>query len=483
MNEVRISLKAMVETIPFTPGVYFMKDEQGDILYIGKARSLRKRVRSYLANRFQIPKLQLLMNKVVLIEYVETETEIDALLLEAQLIRKYKPWYNKELKDDKSYPLLKITGDRFPRLLMTRNKSDKKAVYYGPFTDAKLLREAINLVNTLFPIRKCQRLPKTACLYYHIGQCLAPCIKPEVKSQYDALVHEVRGFLGGGKKSFIEYLTERMFQAAKELRFEDAQFYKEQITALSRLKKKRFTLKKPESGILLSATMELKKALNMETLPEKIVCFDVSNVQGDRAVASKVSFYRELPDKLEYRRYRIKTVTGINDYAMIQEALSRMIRGLKEGKENFIPDIIMIDGGKGHLNAAYEILKREGFEEKELISLAKRFETVYHAKTNTEVALVKDSSALYLLQKIRDEAHRFAITYHRQLKQKDLRRSILDDIPGIGEVRKQILWEQFDSIDVLKRAGVEQLAGLPGMNRLAAQKVWAFFHQPERQEP
>lgn len=485
--------------LPFTPGVYFMKDEEGNILYIGKARSLRKRVRSYFLNKAQLPKIDILMSKVADIDYIQTSTEVDALLLESHLVKKYKPRYNAELKDDKSFPLIKITAEKFPRIHFTRNKSDKKAVYYGPYTDAKLLRQALALINTLFPFRKCVKLPKTACLYYHIGQCLAPCIKPEVKGEYDRIMEEVRSFLGGGKKTLIEYLTDRMMQAAEELRFEDAQFFKEQITALSELKKKRFSHKRPEGGIGLAATLQLKKTLGMEELPEKIVCFDVSNIQGDEAVASRVSFYRELPDKINYRRYKIRTVEGINDYAMIQEALSRMLAGLKEGRETFVPDIIMIDGGKGHFNAAYEVLQREGFENTRLISIAKRFETIYGLRRQDlqgpasvpespdsgvkEAAKAEDlevpanSPGLHLLQKVRDEAHRFAITYHRSLKEKGLERSELDAIPGIGEKRKRILLEQFSSVDELKRTGLEQLAGLPGIGRAAAGQIWRFFHE------
>lgn len=448
-----------------------MKGKEGEILYIGKAGILKKRVQSYLRNRGQLPKIQVLLSKVNDLDFIETPTEVDALLLEAHLIHKYRPHYNQELKDDKSYPLLKITGDKFPRIHMTRNKTDRNAVYYGPYTDAKLLREAITLVNTLFPLRKCRKLPKKACLYYHIGQCLAPCIKPEIKPDYDRTVKEVKDFLGGGKKSFMDYLTDRMFQSAAELRFEDAQFFKEQIEALARLKKKRLSPRSPDIRVALSATLELKRLLQMEKLPEKIVCFDVSNIQGDEAVASRVAFYRELPDKLEYRRYKIKTVTGIDDYAMIQEAVQRMLIAFREGRETFIPDLIVIDGGKGHLSAANEILKKHEFQELELISLAKRLETVYSARRGGEVPIPKNSPALYLLQKVRDEAHRFAITYHRSLKEKQMARSVLDDIPGIGEKRKRILLEQFDSIEVLKRTGIDQLAGIPGMSRLAAEEV------------
>lgn len=458
-----------------------MKNEAGEILYIGKAGSLRKRVRSYLREGAHLPKIRALMEKVTDLDYLETSTEVDALLLEADLVHRYRPRYNQELKDDKSYPLLKITGDAFPRIHLTRNQSDRKASYYGPYTDAKLLREAVALINTLFPLRKCRILPRKACLYYHIGQCLAPCIKPEVKSEYDRVVEEVRDFIGGGKKSFVDYLTDRMFQAAKELRFEDAQFFKDQLEALSRLKRKRFTPgSKAGVRIGLSATAELKQLLQMKKTPEKIACFDVSNIQGNEAVASRVAFYRELPDKLEYRRYKIRTVAGINDYAMIQEALSRMLAGIREGRESFIPDVIMIDGGKGHLAAAWKILEKEGFhEEFELISLAKRLETVYSARRGGEVPILRDSPALHLLQKVRDEAHRFAIAYHRSLKEKGVVRSIFDDIPGIGEKRKRILLEQCDSLEILRRTGLDQLAQLPGMNRDAAEKVLARLRAPK----
>lgn len=481
---LRPEIEEILRTIPFAPGIYMMKDESGDIIYIGKAKSLVKRVRSYFRELHEHPKIRVLVSKICGIDYIETPTEVDALLLEAELVRKHQPRYNTELKDDKSFPLLKITREEFPRIHITRNQKDKKAIYYGPYTDAKLLREAVTLINSLFPIRKCQKLPKTACLYYHIGQCLAPCIKPEVKQDYDKMVGEIRAFLGGGKKSFLEYLMDRMQEAASELRFEDAQFYKDQIEALHKLRKKRFQMSDPGAGIGLSASMELKSLLKMEEVPANIVCFDVSNIQGDEAVASKVGFYRELADKIHYRRYKIKTVEGIDDYAMMQEAVGRMLIGIREGRETFIPDLIMIDGGKGHLRAAYEILQKEGFSNIKMISLAKKFETVYESAElgNTadefqarEVMIPKDSSALYLLQKVRDEAHRFAVSYHRLLKEKNITKSILDEIPGIGEKRKSILLQNFESIDELQRSSIERIAAIPGIGTDVAEKVWKFF--------
>ena len=469
------NLRSRVDKLPLSPGIYLMRDARREILYIGKAKSLRKRVRSYFKVPAPIPKIAILMNKVRVIDHIDTPTEVDALLLEAHLIHKHQPRYNQDLKDDKSFPLLKITREKFPRICVTRQKTDKRAIYYGPYTDAKLLHQAVNLINDLFPIRKCQLLPKAACLYHHIGQCIAPCIKPEVKPEYDRLIDEVKHFLGGGKKSFAQYLNDRMERASRELRFEDAQFFKAQIDALSKLRKKRFLSKNPGQGISLSATIELKQRLKLEKIPERIVCFDVSNVQGDQSVASKVSFYRELPDKFGYRRYRIQGVSGINDYAMIAEALTRMLRGIKEGRENFMPDLIMIDGGKGHLNTAVRVLAREGMAMIELISIAKQFEWVHSPKFRAPLVIASDSPALYLLKKVRDEAHRFAITYHRKLKSKALQRSALDDIPGIGEKRKRILLGHFSSLEEIRCVGVEKLRAVPGIDQKTAKAVRAYF--------
>ena len=471
--QISPKLKEELNSLPLTPGVYLMKGKRAETLYIGKAQNLRKRVLSYFQKNVHSSKIAVLIQKVKHVVVVETQTEADALLLEASLIKRYQCRYNTLLRDDKTYPLLKLTGDTYPRLHITRNRTDRKATYYGPYTDAKLLREVVRIVNSLFPIRKCQRLPKTACLYYHIGQCLAPCIKPEVKRKYDNHVKEIKNFLGGGKKSLIDYLTDRMHQARKEYRFEDAQFFKEQIEALSWLRKKRFDHKSPEGGIGLAGTLALKKLFNMERLPERIVCFDVSNIQGAQAVASKVSFLRELENKLEYRRYKIKTVTGINDYAMIQEALRRMLGGLREGREGIPPNLIVIDGGKGHLNAALEVLQSEGFEDMKVISIAKQFEYLFSPDREGPVVLSHQEPALRLLRRIRDEAHRFAITYHRSLKTKELTKSVLDGIEGIGEKRKRALLSHFSSMAALQNATVDEIAQAAGLSRAPAAKILA----------
>lgn len=454
-----------------------MKNAEGDVLYIGKAASLRKRVNSYFVHEAHAPKIGVLMKRVADVDFIQTPSEVEALILEAQLVNKHKPRYNTRLKDDKSYPLVKITHEKFPRLQLTREKKDSEAKYYGPFTDAKLLREAIRLIHTIFPIRKCQTLPKTACLYYHLGQCLAPCIFPDIEKEYSALVDEVSDFLGGGKRSLVDYLTQKMEEASGELRYEEAQIYKEQIQSLVQLKKKRFYRERPERSVTLSATSELKRILKLKKYPERVVCFDVSNIYGKEAVASKVSFYRELPDKFDYRRYKIKTVTQIDDYSMIQEAVRRMLHGIKEGREEVIPDVIVIDGGKGHLNSAREVLLEEGFSDLGLISIAKRLEQIYTVGLSEPLALEGDSPLVHLVEKVRDEAHRFAIEYHRKLRERKLSVSLLDEVAGIGEKRKRELLQAFGSVEALRRVRREDLRRLPHMNEVLAERVYEVLHR------
>ncbi len=469
-------LREKVKDFPITPGVYVMRNARGDAIYIGKAKSLKKRALSYFRIPAPTPKITVLMEKVERIDYIDTPTEMDALLLEAHLVRKHQPRYNQELKDDKSFPLLKITKEKFPRLSITRRKEDKNAIYYGPYTSSLLLKQAINLIQALFPIRKCRTLPKSACLYFHIGQCVAPCIHPEVRPKYDLLIEELKTFLGGGKKSFVQYLKERMEDASKATKFEEAKFFKDQIDALGKLKRKRFFPKNPGKGISLSATLELKETLNLAKIPARIVCFDVSNVQGNKSVASRVAFYREFPDKASYRRYRIKDISGINDYAMISQALTRMIRGINERRERFIPDLIVIDGGLGHLNAAIKILRQEKMENVEIVSIAKQFEWIYSPKFLRPIVFDSTSPAIYLLKKIRDEAHRFAITYHRSLKSKSLEESELDKIEGIGVKRKRLLLKKFENIDKIRDTSINEIAKIDGFDIKIAKKIIEFLN-------
>jgi excinuclease ABC subunit C len=466
-------LKKTLAALPSVAGVYLMKGVTGDVIYVGKAANLRTRVRSYFSRRQDLPKIEALKTKIYDVEYIATPTEVEALLLEATLVAEYDPRYNTLLKDGKSYPLLKITKEDYPRIAITRDKRDTRARYYGPYTDARLLRQALGLINSIFPIRKCRRLPKRPCLYYFLKQCLGPCVNPSVCAEYARNIKEIEEFLGGNKKSFIDYLTARMQQASARYNYEEAARCKEQIRALATIRLKRFRHYDPTRMISLSGSIELKQVLGLKKVPQRLVCFDVSNTAGTAAVAAKVSFFREVPAQNEYRRFKIRMVNGIDDYRMIQEALLRTIRALKEKREMNVPDLIIIDGGKGHLQSAYSVLEAEGYTHIPLIALAKKFEQVYSLPAGQPVPLVEGGLAHNLLRRIRDEAHRFAVSYHRTLRGRSVDLSVLDSIEGIGPVRKKNLLAHFPSIEAIRGAPIEKIAGLPGFNRLIAQKIIA----------
>jgi excinuclease ABC subunit C len=451
-----------------------MKDRQGTIIYVGKALSLASRVRSYFSKSGLSHKTQALMKHVDQVDYIETPTEVEALLLEAQLIRQHLPHYNIQMRDDKSYPFLEITNEEFPQVRITRAKKNKGSIYYGPYTDATLLKVALRMIHEIFPIRKCRTICKTLCLYNHLGQCLAPKVLPENREAYQKTIENVKSFLEGKKAGVIEYLSGKMHQAARAHQFEEAETYKNQIQALTDLKAKKYLIGK-KLRISLVASLELKRALGLKKLPERIVCFDVSNTAGTSAVASRVGFLREVPEKNAYRRYQIHNVFQINDYAMIQEALSRMCQGLKEQRETFMPDLIMIDGGLGHLHAAQQVLEKENYDHIPVVAIAKRFEHLFVPAKNEPVILPERSSALHLVKKIRDEAHRFAISYHRKLRGKKLTESVLDQIEGIGERRKRQLLKHFPSIEALRQARLEDLVGVEGINRALAEEILSYL--------
>ena len=467
-----------VKALPKSPGVYLMKNARGGLLYIGKAKSLRVRVGSYFLKKNIRDKTTVMIQQVRDIDHIQTPSEIEALLLEAQLINQYQPPYNIRLRDDKSFPYIEVTKEKYPQVRISRKMTGKGAKYYGPYTDARLLREALRMIHEIFPLRKCKTLCKEICLYNHIGQCLAPQLIDENRETYEKTVQNVCSFLEGKKEGVIEWLSAKMNDAAKNRRFEDAQMYKNQMNALKHLESGKMQVSYLKK-VQLKASLALKKILKLKRVTERIVCFDVSNIAGTNAVASRVSFYRELPEKMAYRRYKIHNVFQINDYAMIQEALGRMCRGIMDGTEVFIPDLIVIDGGLGHLHAAEKTLAKEHMTTTPIISIAKRFESIYIAGSKHPLVLPRQSAALHLIQKVRDEAHRFAISYHRKLRGEQLSASILDQIPGIGQRRKNVLLGSFSSIAQIRETPAHQIAALPGMNGAVADKIKKFFRDYE----
>lgn len=411
-----MDIREKIRELPVSPGVYIMKDSFGNVLYVGKAVNLRKRVSSYFYSRRTLAeRTRVMIGKAADIAYIGASTEAEALIYENSLIKQLAPKYNIALKDDKSYPRLKLTmNEEFPRLSITRKKADDGALYYGPYTSAKLLREALVMLRRMFPLRTCVRMPGRICLNYHIKQCPGPCAKETMdRKSYMDTVQELKLFLEGDRSALIRHLAGKMLEASKKEDYEEAGRIKARIEALSSIKEKTINYVPREE------VEELKSMLGIKGPVEIIEAFDVSNIMGEAAVGSMVQFYKGKPRKSEYRKFRIKSVMGVDDYSMMREIVGRRYaRLLKENKK--LPDLVLIDGGKAHLAAASEELAKLGLSDIPAIGLAKEFEHIYSKERNGPVILPRDSKALHLLERIRDEAHRFAITYHKNVRSRNI---------------------------------------------------------------
>ena len=410
-----MGIKGKLKKIPNSPGIYMMKDSSGEVLYIGKAKDLSKRVASYFkTDRPRSAKKTSLLERVKDLEYILTTSEEEALIYEANLIKEKKPRYNVELKDDKSFPFLKLTlSEEFPRLIITRKKADDGARYFGPYTRVKLLRKALSVMKGIFPLRTCRKIPDHVCLSFHIGQCLGPCIKKISQREYREILRQLVLFLEGKKTTLLKELTQKMEKLEKEENFEDALVIRNRISALSEVPGKKI---RDYSG-WGDVACKLKRILKLPRLPLNIEAFDVSNISGKEATGSMVYFHNGRPDKSNYRKFKIKTVKGIDDYAMIREIVRRRYKRLKEENGAF-PDLIIIDGGKGHLWAAYDELVRLNLRRIPVASIAKREEKIYMLGSKASLDINRDSQLLYFIQQIRDEAHRFALKYHHKLRKK-----------------------------------------------------------------
>lgn len=574
------TIKNKLALLPDQPGCYLMKDRQGTIIYVGKAKILRNRVRSYFTGSHD-GKTQALVQEIEDFEYIVTSSNIEALILELNLIKKHDPKYNVMLKDDKTYPFIKLTAERHPRLITTRKVKRNSGKYFGPYPNVGAANETKKLLDRIYPLRKCSTLPDRVCLYYHIGQCLAPCVNEVPEKTYKELVEEITKFLNGGHKEIKEELTSRMLKASEELDFERAKEYRDQIAHIeSTMEKQKMTtmdftdrdvfgyavdkgwmcvqvffirqgklierdvsmfpfyneaeeefltflgrfydkanhfkpkeillpevvdenlaeqllqvkILKPKRGQkkdlvklaeknasialkekfylverdeerTIKAVEQLGRQLGIYT-PHRIEAFDNSNIQGTDPVSAMVVFIDGKPNKREYRKYKIKSVKGPDDYESMREVVRRRYsRALKENLP--LPDLILIDGGKGHVEAVREILEDELGLDIPLAGLVKdekhRTSQLLYGSPLEIIPLGRNSQEFYLLQRIQDEVHRFAITFHRQLRGKNVFQSILDDIPGIGEKRKKQLLKKFGSVKKMKEATIEDFRelGLP----------------------
>ncbi len=406
-----MDLKEKIKSLPLTSGVYLMKNSAGKVIYVGKAVSLKRRVQSYFRKNPVISKVDYLVAEIADLDWISTQSEAEALILEASLIKNFQPKFNVDLRDDKTYPFIEVTGDPFPGIFVVRPRMKNPASrYYGPYVNPRLIREALTFIRRIFHFRTCDPFPDKPCLDHHIGLCDAPCCGKIGRRDYAAIIRHVCQILEGEKNDLFRDLEKEMELLSQSRRFEQAAKVRDQVYAL---------------GALYSGTKDLnfykeaeqlQRVLGLPKRPDRIEAFDISNIMGQHSVGSMVSFLNGKPDKSNYRRFRIKDVEGIDDFKMMAEVVRRRYTRLKAEQRRF-PDLILIDGGKGQLSAARAELAALDLEIP-LVSLAKREEEIFLPGKRKAVILPRDSLGLMLLQRIRDEAHRFAVAYHRTLRGK-----------------------------------------------------------------
>lgn len=598
---VHENIKEKLAVLPDQPGCYLYKDKHGTVIYVGKSKVLKNRVRSYFTGANDA-KTQRLVQEIVDFEYIVTTSELEALILEMNLIKKYDPKYNVLLKDDKTYPYLKITSEKHPRLIVTRNIKKDKGKYFGPYPNVIAARETKRLLDRLYPLRKCNTMPDRVCLYYHMNQCLGPCEFTVTQEQNQGIVNEITKFLNGGHKEIKEDLKGKMYQASEDMDFERAKELRDQMQHIdSVMEQQKMTLNdqvnrdifgysynkgwmcvqvffvrqgklierdvsifpffddaeetflsfigrfylhknhpKPKQVLVpvgadkemlkellevdvhipmrgrkkelvelaqknaqialdekfslieqneertIKAVEDLGERLHIE-VPHRIEAFDNSNIQGADPVSAMVVFTDGKPDKKEYRKYKIRDVQGPDDYDTMREVIRRRYkRVIKEGLP--LPDLILVDGGKGQMTAAQEVLENELGLDIPLCGLAKddkhRTSELLYGDPPTMVDMDRQSQEFYLIQRIQDEVHRFAISFHRQLRGKGAIQSELDEIPGVGEKRRRLLLKHFQSIEGIKNAEIADFTKL-GVPTNVAQVILDHLNQepdPQQEE-
>ncbi len=599
-SDQKNKIRKKIERMPDSPGVYFFKNPRGRVIYVGKARKLVSRVRSYMQAPERLdPKTKALMETVDSVDYIATGNEVEALVLEASMVREYRPRYNIRLKDDKNYPYLKITAnEKFPRLLIVRRVLDDGAEYFGPYTDAGSVRRTLKAIKTIFPLRDCResfRRRTRECLNFQIGRCRGPCTGRIDSDEYAAVVRQLRMFLRGHSEALLEELRKSMESLSEKRRYEEASVVRDQIASIRKISERQHAVDPggadedavaiaregssacgvvmriregrilssesfmmpimPTDGILelyedffklyyntsldippgiltqydlpdgkligrwlkertgkpvsisvpsrghrrklvdlaeknaasrlltlrgrkASANRmlgDLKKSLALPGTPSRIEAFDISSIQGSMAVGSMVTFVDGRPLKSGYRHFRIRTVEGPDDFAMIREVLLRRLERLKDGKSRR-PDLILIDGGKGHVSTAIEAMHESGLTPISVIGLAKRNEEIFVPGGNDPIVLPRRNPGLKLLQRLRDEAHRFAVEYHTKLRSHALVEAGMDGIPGVGEYRKIQLLIRFGSLTGLKTATDDEITAVPGIGLSTARKIHEHIH-------
>ncbi|MDB6018642.1 MAG: excinuclease subunit [Pedosphaera sp.] len=501
---VAAQIRKKLNDLPHKPGIYLMKDRFGTVIYVGKARDLRRRVSQYFQPSRRLgwdPKFKALVEAIHDLDVHVVRNEPEALLLEGKLIKEFHPRYNVSFRDDKRFLMLKVNlNDPIPRFTLTRFKQDDGARYFGPFVHSSALRNTLNLVRRQFHLRGCRPLTPNDrdykhCLYGNLKHCTAPCINNVTREQYLQQVQAACDFLAGQTGEMHEQLTLEMRKAAESQDYERAAMLRDALSDLRQTTHKTNKFERVPYTLPLAIEpqrdlAELARVLNLPAPPVRIEGFDISNISGTFAVASMVSFKNGRPDRVNYRKYKMKSVVGQNDFACMAETVRRRYtRLLRESKKNHkegatgettapplaLPDLILIDGGKGQLSAACAELAELGLSHIPILGLAKEFEEIYRPGESEPLRLSHDTGALKLLQRVRDESHRLANTYNAELRLRKISESILDEFPSIGERRKAALLKRFGSVQRIRIATVEQIAEVPGFGGKAAAELKTFL--------
>lgn len=487
-------VKARLKELPNKPGCYLMRNRQGRIIYVGKARSLRKRVQSYFRDatlRSASPKQRSLVKSVADIDYVVVRNEAEAVLTEGRLIKDYKPRYNVAFRDDKRFLLIRIDPtEPWPRLRLVRLEQNDGALYFGPYASSRAARETVDFVEKHFGLRKCSPRIPDADTYRHcindiIRFCSAPCVGKVTHDEYMGRLDSACAFLRGETPELVVTLRREMEGAADARDFERAAALRDTVFMLDRTVRQRARVAatpQMERDAAARGVADLQHALDLPAPPTVIEAFDVSNISGSHAVAGMVCAVDGIPRRNRYRRFRIAAVEGIDDPRMIAEVVRRRYHRLQR-EEAAMPDLVLVDGGVTQLRAAGVALAELGLETLPIAGLAKQYEEIYRPGASTPLRLPPNSKALTILRRLRDEAHRFAITYHRNLRNRRIRESVLDDIPGVGPSRKTALLQHFGSVRRLAKASPDDIAAVPGFGRELAALVHAELHRGEEPEP
>ncbi|WP_365938448.1 excinuclease ABC subunit UvrC [uncultured Cloacibacillus sp.] len=473
---------------PDRPGVYLMRDENGEIIYVGKAKSLRKRVSSYFRHTHASPRLNKLVETIRDISTMRTETEIEALILENRLIKLYQPFFNVDLKMNERYAYIKITAEKHPRIIVTRVKMDDGAVYIGPYVRVSEVRALLRLVERYLPLRSCggaEAKPQNGrpCMKYSLGRCLAPCCGLCTENEYRDRVADVALLLQGHGAELVERLRKRMDKAARELKFEEAAHLRDTIRAIWRVSRQQNTIPEIPSGKdnFWEVLNSMQKTFHLPVLPWRIDGFDISHSAGNFTVGVAVVFEQGYPNPSLYRKFNIRTVEGIDDFRSMKETLTRRYKRCLEGQEP-LPQLILIDGGPVQLEFAMQALDELGIHNIPIISLAKEFEEVYMPNQKEPVRLDHTDPVLRLLQHVRDESHRFAITSHRTRRGKSFTRSKIEEVPGIGRAKAAMLITKFGSVRAIKDLPPEELAAAPGIGPALAKRILAKLNEENETE-